>query len=80
MVLFNAFYNNLKKWIDDKFNGVSAKYLANYMYWFKWLQFFNTEKDTEKDTVKSKHLLAKSHIPHSDIKLKDFKVREANLV
>lgn len=76
MVLFNAFHNNLKKWIDDKFNGVSAKYLANYMYWFKWLQFFNTEKDT----VKSKHLLAKLHISHSDIKLKDFKVREANLV
>lgn len=40
----------------------------------KWLfQFFNTEKGT----VKTKHLLVQSHTSHSDTKLKDFKIREA---
>lgn len=26
----------------DRFNGVATKYLANYMYCFKWLEIFNT--------------------------------------
>jgi len=43
------------------------------MYWFKWLQFF----DTEKDTVKTKRLLIQSHTSHSNTKLNDFKIREA---
>jgi len=55
------------------FHSVATKYLANYMDWFKWLPFFNTEKDT----VKTKHLLVPSHTSHSDTKLKDFKIREA---
>jgi hypothetical protein len=38
------------------------------MYWFKWLQFFNIEKDI----VKTKHLLVQSHISQSDTKLNDF--------
>jgi len=48
----NAFHSKLKKWMDN-FNGVATKYLANYMYWFKWLEVFNTEKDT----VKSKKIV-----------------------
>ncbi|MBI6874399.1 hypothetical protein [Clostridium aciditolerans] len=43
------------------------------MYWFKWLEVSNTEKDT----VKSKNLLVQSQTCHSDTKLKDFGVREA---
>jgi transposase-like protein len=68
----NAFHSKLKKWMDN-FNGVATKYLANYMYWFKWLEVFNTEKDT----VKSKNLLVQSHTCLSDTKLKDFRCREA---
>lgn len=68
----NAFHNKLKKWMD-RFNGVATKYLANYMYWFKWLEIFNTEKDT----IKSKNLLVQSHTSHTDTKLKDFRIREA---
>ncbi len=68
----NAFHSKLKKWMD-RFNGVSTKYLANYMYWFKWLEIFNTEKDT----IKSKNLLIHSHTSHIDTKLKDFRIREA---
>ena len=31
-------------------------YLANYMYWFKWLQFFYAEKDTVKTKLKFIHI------------------------
>ena len=68
----NSYHSKLKKWMD-RFNGVATKYLSNYMYWFKWLQYF----DTEKDTIKSKNLMVQSHTSHSDTKLKDFRLREA---
>lgn len=68
----NAFHSKLKEWMNG-FHSVATKYLANYMYWFKWFQFFYTEKDT----VKTKHLLVQSYISHSDTKLKYFKIREA---
>ncbi len=68
----NAFHSKLKKWME-RFHGVATKYLANYMYWFKWLEIFNTEKDT----IKNKNLLVQSHTSHTDTKLKDFRVREA---
>ena len=50
----------------DRFHGVATKYLANYMYWFKWLEIFSTEKDT----IKSKNLLVQSHASHTDTKLR----------
>lgn len=62
----------IRKWMD-RFNSVATKYLANYMYWFKWLEIFNTEKDT----IKSKNLLVQSHTSHIDTKLKDFRGSEA---
>ncbi|MBU3093301.1 IS1595 family transposase [Clostridium sp. CF011] len=65
----NAFHSKLKEWMYQ-FHSVATKYLANYMYWFKWVEFFKTEKDTEK----SKYLLVQSHTSHSDTKLKDFKI------
>ncbi|NRY59368.1 hypothetical protein DZE40_000463 [Clostridium beijerinckii] len=30
------------------FNGAAAKYISNYIKWFKWLQIFDTDKDTMK--------------------------------
>lgn len=68
----NSFHSKLKKWMD-RFNGVATKYLSNYMYWFKWLEIFNTEKDI----LKSKNLLVQSHTSHTDTKLKDFRIRKA---
>lgn len=56
----------------NRFNGVATKYLANYMYWFKRLEIFNTEENT----IKSKNLLVQSHTSHTDTKLKDFRIRE----
>ncbi len=48
------------------FHGVATKYLAIYVHWLKWLQIFNTEKDT----VKCKQLLVQSHTSLSDTQLK----------
>jgi hypothetical protein len=33
----NNFHKRLKDWMD-RFQGVAAKYLHNYLYWFKFLQ------------------------------------------
>lgn len=71
----NAFHSKLKGWMY-KFRGVSTKHLANYMYWFKWLEFFKTEKSI----LKGKLLLVQAHTTHSDTKIKDFKNRKAIFV
>jgi len=55
-----------------RFHGVSTKYLANYIYWLKWLQLFNTERDI----IKSKNLMIHSNTAHIDTKIKDFKDRQ----
>lgn len=39
----DAFHSNLRAWMQ-KFKGVSTKYLADYLYCFKWLEFFKSEK------------------------------------
>ena len=51
----------------------ATKYLSNYLYWFKWLEFFNTEKDI----IKSKNLTIQSHAAYSNTILKDFSIRDA---
>jgi len=67
----NAFHNNLKRWMS-KLNGVATKYLSNYLYWFRLLQMFNSEKDS----AKSKHLIVQSHSIYSDTKIRSFKTRQ----
>ncbi len=67
----NAYHSKLKKWMG-RFNGVATKYLANYMYWFKWLQVFSAEKDM----ARIKHLIVQSHTVHTDTKIKYFSYRE----
>jgi len=67
----NAFHGKLKAWIS-MFKGVSTKHLANYLYWFKWLQLFKNEKDA----VKSKHLIVHSGTVHSSTTVADFKCKQ----
>ena len=43
----NAFHSSLKRWIR-KFNGVSTKFLTNYLFWYKWTQLFKTEMERNK--------------------------------
>lgn len=66
----NSFHNELKKWIR-RFNGVATKYLANYLYWFKWIKY---TKDS-KDALKSKKLYVQSATAINRVIVKDFKTR-----
>lgn len=68
----NAFHSNLKNWII-RFKGVATKYLANYLYWFKWMQLFKNEKDA----AKSKSLIIHSSTAKSTTRIADFKHRQA---
>ncbi len=68
----NAYHSRLKEFMLG-FHGVATKYLANYMYWFKWIELFKTEKDT----IRCKRLFVQSHSSYSKTKIKDFKERKA---
>ena len=67
----NALHSNLKKCMN-RFNGVTTKYISNYIKWFKWLQLF----DTDKERIKAKNFIVQSNVAHSYTKVKDFKNRE----
>jgi len=67
----NAVHSKLKKWMD-KFNGVATKYICNYMYWFKWLELF----ENDKESVKVKNFMIQFNIPHAYTKIADFRVKE----
>jgi len=71
----NSLHSKFKSWIRP-FNGVSTKYLSNYLYWFKWLQSFNDEKDL----VKAKHLIVDSLTKLTDLRIDEYKNRLPNFV
>jgi transposase-like protein len=45
----NALHSAFKRWITQ-FNGVSSKYLNNYLTWFKFLQL--SKKNKKSDRIK----------------------------
>lgn len=57
----NSYHNRLKGWMR-KFNGVAAKYLPNYLYWFKWLELAkgNASEKAEKLIVESNNSLTRN--------------------
>ena len=66
----NAFHSSLKRWIR-KFNGVSTKFLTNYLFWYKWTQLFKTEMERNKP----KKFFIYANSTHSVSLIKDFKIR-----
>ncbi len=68
----NSFHSRLKNWMKN-FNGVSTKYLVNYLYWFKWLEYI---KD-DKEVIKGKHTLIQAVSSQLEIKIEDYKTRQA---
>ncbi len=54
------------------FNGVATKYISNYMYWFKWLELF----ENDKEAVKVKNFMVQCNISHAYTRVIDFKDRE----
>lgn len=60
----NSLHSRFKEWIY-RFHGVSIKFLDNYLYWFKWLQYFNEDKEI----IKSKNILVPSTTTFVDTKI-----------
>lgn len=67
----NSFHSRLKNWMN-RFNGVATKYLSSYLAWFRWLEYFKTEKDV----IKVKHLLVQSHTSHITTKINELVYRK----
>ena len=67
----NSLHSQFKKWIK-KFNGVSTKFLSNYLHWFKWEQCF---KD-DKDIIKSKNIIVQSTTDFVYTRIITYKGRE----
>lgn len=47
----NSLHNQIKRWIDLTFWGVSTKYLQNYLNWYRIQQTFRKSISAEKDIV-----------------------------
>ena len=68
----NSFHSRLKLWMS-RFKGVSTKYLVNYLYWMKWLEYF---KD-DKEILKGKSLLLQTVSSQLELNIDDYRVRQA---
>lgn len=67
----NAVHSKLKKWMN-RFNGVATKYISNHMYWFKWLQLF----ESDKEVIKIKNFMVQCNVAYGYTRITDFKERE----
>lgn len=47
----NSAHSHIKKWIENRFYGVSAKYLQKYMNWFKLKEKLKSSKNIIEDFV-----------------------------
>ena len=45
----NSLHNRLKKWINEKFWGVSSKYLQNYLNWFRMNELLKDAANKQKE-------------------------------
>ena len=52
------------------------KYLVNYLYWMKWLEYF---KD-DKEVLKGKNLLLQTVSSQLELNIEDYKVRTVSFV
>lgn len=43
----NSLHSGFKRWLTP-FNGVSSKYISNYLAWFKFLQLSKKNKKTDR--------------------------------
>ena len=68
----NSFHSRLKLWLS-RFKGVSTKYLVNYLYWMKWLEYF---KD-DKEVLKGKNMLLQTVSSQLELNINDYRTRQA---
>ena len=53
----------------NRFNGVATKYISNYIYCFKWLQLF----ETDKEVIKIKNFMVQCNVANAYTKITDLK-------
>ena len=68
----NSFHSRLKLWMS-RFQGVSTKYLVNYLYCMKWLEYFKNDKEV----LKGKSMLLQTVSSQLELNIDDYKVRTA---
>lgn len=67
----NSLHEQLKNF-TDQFRGISTQYLGNYLYWFKWLQYFKHEKES----VKGQSMFLHSASTDIEMTLHDYRDRK----
>lgn len=67
----NSLHSKFKKWMQ-RFNGVSTKFLPNYLTWFKWLE---KAKDM-KDSVKTEQMWKDAMAKQVDVRIDVLRQRE----
>lgn len=70
----------INSWLYS-FNGVSSKYLTNYLYWYRWMKekkVYDGESEECKDDNHSaaKCLFLESHTKYTSMTIRDFKERK----
>lgn len=66
----NSFHIRLKNWMT-RFNVIATKYMSDYLAWFRWLEYFKSDKDI----IKVRNLLVHSHTAHTTTKSSEFVLR-----
>ncbi len=57
----------------SRFKGGSTKYLLNYLYWMKWLEYF---KD-DKEVLKGKNMLLQTAATQLELNIEEYRTRTA---
>ena len=63
----NSTHNKIKKWIDNKFWGVSTKYLQQYMNWFRMKEILKDSRELIRNFAEKSAEDTKAHWRHQQI-------------
>ncbi|MCE9656569.1 hypothetical protein [Clostridium celatum] len=55
----------------NRFQGIATKYMSDYLTWFRWLEYFKSDKDI----IKVRNLLVHSHTSHTTSITSEFSLR-----
>lgn len=66
----NSLHSDFKVWLET-FRGVSTKFLANYLHWYKWLKTF----EEDKELIRNKNLVVHSVAKPTDTRIRQYRGR-----
>ena len=71
----NSLHSRLKAFMSD-FKGVATKHLQNYLYWFKFIELFKSERES----IKIERAYVLSHANYTDCSVASIRTRTAAFV